>query len=452
MARPFGARALPSDVQSTRHLTDWGRGDDEQQSMRTQAYDERHRKAHQATTVTHHRAMSGTDMGVVLHDAPPREASCPGSSEKPRPLATPWANEEERAAVPALQQQVLHRVPLSSQLGDILAHTALRANEDEAEFTHPFVASHSGLGQATGGGGGSGGGGGGNGGGGAAAAVDELSETLGKLSVALAERAVGGIPAAQALEGHLRRYDPQRTGTISAADLMRLLKSTSCLAASPSLLRDLPPYMLAPDGGIRCDVLLQLLPLSNCDAAPLASYKNDAPLNFRGQQPPLPASPMRQLSGGGGGGGGGGGSGGGGGGGGGGSGGARPSLTAEPNTPRDDPAREDARLRRQVSTTTHPAFHLKEPRELSCTYSPDFLPPLPPCHPCLPASLPPCLPASPLSPPPPPPHHPHTPTPRCSTRPSRSASPLPRPGPPWTPRAPARSTQPAWRLGCSSWA
>ena len=244
MARPFGARALPSDVQSTRHLTDWGRGDDEQQSTRTQAYDERHRKPHEATTGAHHRAMSGTDMGAVLHDAPPREAACPGSSEKPRPLATPWANEEtEWAAVPAPQQQILHRVPLSSQLGDILGQTALQANEDEAGLTHPFVASHSGP-VGTAGNGGSGGGGSGNGGGGAAAAVDELSETLGRLSVALAERAVGGIPAAQALEGHLRRYDPQGTGTISAADLMRLLKSTSCLAAPPSLLRELPPHMV----------------------------------------------------------------------------------------------------------------------------------------------------------------------------------------------------------------
>ena len=128
MARPFGARAWPSDVQSTTRLTDWGRGDDEQQSMRTQAYDARHRRPNEATTGAQHRAMSGTDMGAALHDAPPREASCPGSSEKPRPLATPWASEEtERAAVPAPQQQILHRVPLSSQLGDILGQTALRA-------------------------------------------------------------------------------------------------------------------------------------------------------------------------------------------------------------------------------------------------------------------------------------------------------------------------------------
>ena len=265
--RPFGSREA-TDVPSTRHLTDWGRGDD-QQSMFTQAYNDRHRRPHEAATGARLRAMSGADMGAALHhdDAPPREASCLGSSETPRPLATPWAS-EETVPVPAPHSPIRRRPSrMISHLGE-----AMQVNEGEAGITHPFVSSHTGPGQATGGGsfggggggnggggGGSGGGGGGNGGNGgggggngcgnggggrAATAVDELSETLGRLSVALAERAVGGIPAAQALEGHLRRYDPQGTGTISAADLMRLLKSTSCLAAPPSLLRELPPHMV----------------------------------------------------------------------------------------------------------------------------------------------------------------------------------------------------------------
>ena len=81
-ARPFGARA-PTDVPSTRHITDWGRGDD-QQGMFTQAYNDRHRRPHEATTGARLRAMSGAEMGAALHDAPPREASCLGSSETPR--------------------------------------------------------------------------------------------------------------------------------------------------------------------------------------------------------------------------------------------------------------------------------------------------------------------------------------------------------------------------------
>ena len=264
--RPFGSRE-PTDVPSTRHLTDWGRGDD-QQSMFTQAYNDRHRRPHEAATGARLRAMSGADMGAALHhdDAPPREASCLGSSETPRPLATPWAS-EETVPVPAPHSPIRRRPSrMISHLGEAMQV------KGEAGITHPFVSSHTGPGQAMGGGsfggggGGNGGGGGGNGGGGggnggnggggggngcgngggggAATAVAELSETLGRLSVALAERAVGGIPAAQALEGHLRRYDPQGTGTISAADLMRLLKSTSCLAAPPSLLRELPPHMV----------------------------------------------------------------------------------------------------------------------------------------------------------------------------------------------------------------
>ena len=131
-ARPFGARA-PTDVPSTRHLTDWGRGDD-QQSMFTQAYNDRHRRPHEATTGARLRAMSGADMGAALHDAPPREASCLGSSETPRPLATPWASEE---TVPVPEPHYLPsgrpHSPIRRRPSRIISHLGegMQVNEEE---------------------------------------------------------------------------------------------------------------------------------------------------------------------------------------------------------------------------------------------------------------------------------------------------------------------------------
>ena len=323
VARPFGSRQ-PHYVPDTSHLTDWGRGND-QQPMHTQAFTDRHRVPHGSSHDYYVSRMAGADMSASLHDPSPQPAA--SSAATPRSHSTPWATEDEEAAPAQAFKPTLHQRHSGTDRAWIL-------NEDSRASAESFVPHHlnrrstppaetpapvapsieeesltpphlkrrptppvttrslagvddaegqpraASMAPATGGGGAP-----------AGANLDELAEVLSRLSVALSERAVhgagggAGVDAAQSLEVHLRRYDPSGTGVIAPSDLMRLMKSASCTNCPPALLTQLPPRMLAP-GGIRCDTLLQLLPAPPDGVERLCSVKNDAPLNFRGQQTP----------------------------------------------------------------------------------------------------------------------------------------------------------------------